>query len=460
MNTDVAIVGSGPAGSSAAIQLARRGIESVIVEKVPFPRYHIGESLTGEAGGLLRGLGFEEPMRANCHPVKHGVKVYGPSGSPWFVPVMQRTEEGTLRDQVTWQVRRSDFDSMLHKEAERAATIIPGKAVRPLLTDDGAVRGLLVRPAEGGELELEADLVLDCSGQATFLATHGLTGPKYLGAYDKQIAIFSQVTGFERDSGTDGARDEMPDNTLTFYKSKFHWAWAIPLDDEVVSVGVVIPAEYFLDCKETKEDFLRRELRELSDELSRRLPTIELVEDVHVIPNYSFQVAGWVGKGFMCVGDAHRFIDPIFSPGVFVAMKEASFAAQTAARYLGDGHDPQILREHMIHCDQGIDIFEDMIDTFWENPIAFAALVHMRCRDEMIDIFAGRIYAEDGQPSSAVFRLRKLLQRERTYDSQTHESLPIGSRYHPERAALWNATLDSVETTERWMRETEMEEVA
>jgi len=83
----------------------------------------------------------------------------------------------------------------------------------------------------------------------------------------------------------------------------------------------------------------------------------------------------------------------------------------------------------------------------------------MRRRDEMIDIFAGRIYAEDGQPSSAVFRLRKLLQRERTYDSQNHESLPVGSRYHPERAALWNASFDSVETTERWMRETEMEEV-
>ena len=453
MKTSVAILGSGPAGSCAAMQLADHGIESVIVEKLPFPRYHIGESLTGEAGGLLRELGFEERMLAARHPVKHGVKVYGPSGQPWFVPVMQRLTDGTLRDQVTWQVRRSTFDAMLLEEAERrGATVIPGKALRPLLTDDGAIRGLRVRPTEGGELDLEADLVLDCSGQATFMATHGITGPKYLGAYDKQIAIFSQVAGFERDSGTNGARAEMPDNTLTFYRSKYHWAWAIPLDDDVVSVGVVIPSQYFLDRKETKEDFLRRELHEMNDDLTRRLPTIEFVEDVHVIPNYSFQVSGWAGDGFMCVGDSHRFIDPIFSPGVFVAMKEAHFAAETAARYLSNGSGSELVREHMVHCDQGTDIFEDMIDTFWENPLAFSVLVHKRCREEMIDIFAGRMYSEDDQPSDAVFRLRKLLQRERTYD-RDHDSAPVGSRYHPDRASLWNSTLDSVETTERWMRE-------
>lgn len=454
MKTGVAILGGGPAGSCAAMHLASHGIDSVIVEKVPFPRYHIGESMTGEAGGLLRELGFEEEMIAAGHPLKHGVKVYGPSGNPWFIPVMQRTPDGALAEQVTWQVRRSDFDAMLLEEAERrGATVISGKALRPLLTEDGAVRGLSVRPSEGGELELDAELVLDCSGQATFMAANGLTGPKYLGAYDKQIAIFSQVAGFERDSGTGGERDAMPGNTLIFYRAKYHWAWAIPLDDDVVSVGVVIPAQYFLDRKESKQDFLRRELGELTAELARRLPSLEFVEDVHVIPNYSFQVSGFAGEGFICVGDSHRFIDPIFSFGLFVAMKEARFAAETAALYLGNGRESDLMREHVVRCDVGIDILEDLIDAFWENPLAFTLLVHLRCPEEMIDFFAGRIYAEDGQPSPAVFRLRKLLQRERSYDGQNHDSVPIGSRYHPERAALWNATLDSVETTERWMRE-------
>jgi flavin-dependent dehydrogenase len=451
MKTDVAIVGGGPAGSSAAIHLARRGIESVIVEKMPFPRFHIGEAMTGECGGLVRELGFEERMLADRHPHRHGARVYGPGRSPWFVPVMQRTAEGDLQDQHTWHVRRSDFDAMLLKEAEhRGATVVPGKALKPLLTDDEAVRGVSVQSSDG-DFELEADLVLDCSGQGTFMAKHGLTGPKYLGAYDKQIAIFSQVTGVERDTGA--TKEEMPGNTLIFYRSKFHWCWAIPLDDEVTSVGVVVPSQYFVERQESKEDFLRRELHELSDELVRRLPVVEFIEDVHVIPNYSFQVSGFARKGFICVGDSHRFVDPIFSFGLFAAIKEAGFAAETAARYLGDERGEDVLREHMLRCEQGLDIVEDLIDTFWENPIAFSVLAHLKCREDMIDIFAGRIYPEDGQPSPTVLRLRKLLQRERSYNGNGFDSVPVGSRYHPERAALWNATLDSVETTERWMRE-------
>ena len=454
MKTDVAILGGGPAGSCAAIYLARHGIESMIVEKVPFPRYHIGESMTGEAGGILRDLGFAERLEAAGHPHRHGARVFGRGAEPWFVPIMQRTPEGELEEQYAWQVRRSVFDSMLLDEATRHATLIPGKALTPLLTDDGAVRGLRVRSADGGEFDLEAGLVLDCSGQATFMATHGVTGPKYLGSYDKQIAVFSQVVGFERDAD-DGTPKGKPGNTIILYKSKFHWAWAIPLDDDVVSVGVVTPAQYFIDRKESKQDYLRRELGELHEELARRLPKIELVEDVHVIPNYSFQVRNFAGEGFICVGDAHRFIDPIFSFGLYVAMKEAGFAAETAKRYLAsDPTNGELMREHMVHCERGIDVVEDFIDAFWENPLAFAVLVHHRYREDMIDVFAGRMYPNESQPYRVVEGFRKLLKRDRSYgDDELLYSVPIGSRFHPERAALWNSSLDSVETTERWMRE-------
>ena len=455
MKTDVAIIGGGPAGACAALNLARHGIDSTIVEKVPFPRFHIGESPTGEASALLRGLGFEEQLEAAGHPHKHGVRVFGSGAQPWFVPVMARMPDGELSDALAWQLRRSEFDAMLLDEASRHSTTIPGKALEPLVAEDGAVRGVRVRSADGGELDLEAQLVLDCSGQATFMAARGVTGPKYLGAYDKQIAIFSHVVGFQRDEPQDARRDLMPGNTLIFYKTKYHWAWAIPLDDEVVSVGVVIPARYFLDRKESKAAFLERELRELHGELARRLPTVEFVEDVHAIPNYSFQVRGFAGEGFICVGDSHRFIDPIFSFGLHVAMSEAGFAADTAKRYLEEGgHNGELFREHMARCERGIDVVEDFIDAFWENPLAFAVLVHRRYREEMIDVFAGRIYSDDPQPPRLVGAFRELLDRERSYDDdELLYSVPIGSRFQPERAPLWNAKLDSVETTERWMRE-------
>ncbi len=454
MKTQVAIVGGGPGGAASAMFLARHGIESIIIEKETFPRYHIGESMTGEAGGVLRELGLGERMLQDKHPVKHGVRVYGPQGhTAWFVPVMQRDANNNLKDQFTWQVRRSVFDQMMLDEAvARGATLIHGKATKPIMTDDGAVCGVEVRMADGGVQQIEAEMVLDCSGQSTWLANLGyVTGPKYLGAYDKQIALFSQVTGFERDPG--GDREHMPDNTHIFYQKKYHWAWAIPLDDEVVSVGIVTPSQYFVDKKESKPDYVKRELRELHPELSRRLPEINLVEDAHVIPNYSFQVRKFAGRGYMCIGDSRRFIDPIFSFGLYVTMKEAQFAADVVRDYLNgknrDSDSP--FEDYMVMAEKGADVLEDVLDCFWENPLAFAFFVHARYRELLIDVFAGRIY--HGQPSRAVEAFRTILKRERTYDEDGLYSMPIGSRYHPERAPLWDADASLVETTELWMRE-------
>ncbi|MBK7925250.1 MAG: tryptophan 7-halogenase [Gemmatimonadetes bacterium] len=92
IKTDVAIIGGGPGGTTAAMYLLREGLRPLIIERDQFPRYHIGESMTGECGGILRDLGLEEKMRTARHPAKQGVKVFGPTGkNGWFVPVMART---------------------------------------------------------------------------------------------------------------------------------------------------------------------------------------------------------------------------------------------------------------------------------------------------------------------------------------------------------------------------------
>jgi len=455
MKTDVLIVGGGPAGASSAMFLVREGIRPVILEMETFPRYHIGESLTGAGGKVLRDLGLDAEMYRRRHPCKQGVKVYGQSvRGTWFVPVTGRDKNWELFEWDTWQVRRSDFDKMMLDEAvSRGASLIPGKALAPVVDDRGAVRGVKVRMPDGKVQTIESELLLDCSGQATFLANAGVTGPKYLGSHDKQIAIFSQVTGAIRDDGT--TRDAHKDNTLIFYQQKHHWAWFIPLDEEVVSVGVVVPAAYFLDKKETKQAFLLRELREMHPELARRISTpAELVEDVHVIPNYSYQVKKFTGKGFMCIGDAHRFIDPIFSFGLTVAMREAQFMAPVARDYLnGQNRDSQHpFSAYQLFCEKGIDILEDVLDSFWEYPLPFALLVHARYPEYMTDMFAGRIY--EHQPSPALHAFRGLLKREedreRSYEYEDLYSIPIGSRYHPERAPTWE-TNSTVETTESWM---------
>lgn len=460
INTDVLIIGGGPAGSCSALRLLQRGISPIIVEREEFPRFHIGESMTGECGNLVRELGFEDHMIEEKYPVKHGVVVSGTKGNPdWWLPMSKRNPDLTADLNPTWQVRRSKFDKMLLDTAlARGAELIAGKATVPLV-DNGRVLGAEVELANGETLEIQAKITLDCSGQATFLANRKATGPKYMGSYDKQIAIFSHIKNFVRDEDTDKP-DVKSTNTHIFYTRKYHWAWGIPIDHEVQSVGIVVPAAYFRGKQESKRDFYVRELRELNPGLARRVEDAELVEDVHIIPNYSFQVAGFTGPGYICVGDSHRFVDPIFSFGLYVAIQESKVAVDAAVDYLaaggvaaGNGKNPFF--DYMVGVEKGIDVLEDMIDTFWENPLAFAVMVHNKYREPMLDVFSGRIYEGmlNKNRDEAMVAFRKLLKRERAYDDQTLFSVPIGSRYHPERAELWNSELSSVEGTERWIRD-------
>lgn len=449
MKTQVVIVGGGPGGCTAAMFLLKEGIKPIIIEQEEFPRFHIGESMTGEASGVLRRLGLEEEMNRRRFPVKYGVRVFGTS--KWFIPVARRNENWELEPGTAWQVRRSEFDSMMLAEAQkRGAVLIRGTASNVLRAEDGTVRGVTVKRKDGTIEEIESELVLDCSGMATFLANLKVTGPKYVGSYDKQIAFFAHVKGALRNEDVDV--ETARDNTVILYKKKYHWSWFIPVDDEVVSIGLVVPTAEFTAHKQTPGEFFRSYMPTINPELARRVQNLEYVEDVHVIPNYSYQVRGFCGKGFICIGDAHRFIDPIFSFGLSATMREAEFAIPHVINYLkGENRDQaNPFDAYQRFIEKGTDNLEDMVDMFWEQPFAFATFVHDRYRDQLTDAFAGRIYETEHQPSPAILVFRKLLKRERDYDHPDDYSIPIGSRYHPERAPLWEPD-SPVGTTEEWL---------
>jgi flavin-dependent dehydrogenase len=406
MKTDVAIIGGGPGGATCAMKLSEYGVSSAIIEKDPFPRYQIGESMTGECGAIVRELGLEQEMLAADFPRKHGVGVVGPEGrSSWYVPVMSRASDGSLEETFTWQVRRSTFDKILLDAAvKRGSTLIEGAATQVIRDDTGAVRGVKVRTADGGMEEVHSEVVVDVSGYTTFLCNAGVTSKKTRGHYDKQVAIFSQITGAQRDEG------KTHDDTFIYFREKNHWAWFIPIDRDVVSVGVVVPADYLRSKEKDQRAFLLRELREINPALTRRLESIEIVEEVRSRPNYSFHIKEFTGPNYLCVGDCHRFIDPVFSFGLFLTMKEAEIAAKAVKGFFDGDHrnDENPFAGYQAYCDGTLDAVEAVVDGFWDYPLQFAFLAHHRNRDDFIDILAGRVYLEEGQEPPDGF---KALQR-------------------------------------------------
>jgi flavin-dependent dehydrogenase len=145
--------------------------------------------------------------------------------------------------------------------------------------------------------------------------------------------------------------------------------------------------------------------------LSERLPDLTPQEPINAIPNFSYRVQNYTGKGFVCIGDAHRFIDPIFAYGVYFGIQEGEFAASTIAQLLSgeirtDGN-PFADFERL--CDEGNEVVEDVIGVLWEYPLAFQRIVTWRDKESALDLLSGRIYGAIGANNVARIAMRKLM---------------------------------------------------
>jgi len=400
----IPIIGSGPAGTASAMNLLRYGFQPLIIERDSFPRFHIGESLTTECVDALNRLGLQAQLAALSAPGKKGVRIFSrhPENS-FYVGAGD-----------AWQVERARFDSMMLDTAvERGAHHLQGSA-RKLVFEDGHWR-VDVETADGSTRQIASRFVIDASGQQRFSQRQGLIGPLQEGRYARQIAFFSQFEGVTR---------ELSDawDTLIFHRDMHEWCWMIPLSEQVTSIGLVLPVETWKQDKQSVDEFLDTRLAEFSAPLALRLSSARRVGPVRTVSNYSYRIEPYASRGLFCVGDSHRFIDPIFSFGVEFAVVEAEYVGK--AIQACSGLDTAAWSAHIDNylriTTEAQNVIDDMLQYFWAYPWGFANMAHVRFREEFLEIFAGRLY-ESGE-GEGLRRMRDTLANDRDSDRRQSAS--------------------------------------
>lgn len=389
---DVIVVGCGPGGSTAAYHLAKRGFRVLALERHGFPRYHIGESLTGVAASLLSEMDLADEMERRSFPRKTGVKVVGRNAqSEFFVPSLV----------PTWQVRRDEFDQMLLDRAVSAGVEHVHGSVKRILRDGERVVGVAYRPSGCPDdllQEARAGMVVDATGHSALMSRHHVAGARQIDAFGHQIAVFTQFDGALRDEGP------MGNNTVIFYAKKHHWAWFIPLSESVVSVGAVVPIRTYKEIADSPEALMLWATDEINPELARRLRGAHATEPVRTVGNYSYRIEPYAGPGWLCVGDAHRFADPIFSFGVAFAMCEAVAAAKATELALRDHREADALADYVAYCDRGQEAAYDLIRYFWRYPAFFPFQVQGDFRHDMMRLFSGDFFRDEEIPALVAMR--------------------------------------------------------
>lgn len=317
-NYDAIVVGGGPAGSSTAALLAEKGHDVLVVEKEKFPRYHVGESLMPFCYFPLERLGLIDTLMESANPRKYCVQFVRQDGflsQPFYF--FQHFDHPSS---TTWQVWRSEFDKMiLDKARSNGATVMEETKAKKLIKSGDRVEGITVESDELGSLDLHAPIVVDASGRDCFAAHKQkwmVRDPEL-----KKIALWTYYKGAKRDPGLDEGA------TTVAYLPNKGWFWYIPLSGDMVSVGIVAERDYLFNgsTKDHEEIFQREVLN--NEWIKEHLADAEQTGEYRITGEYSYRNRYCASEGLVLAGDALGFLDPVFSSGVFLALKSGVMLA-------------------------------------------------------------------------------------------------------------------------------------
>lgn len=322
---DIIVIGGGPGGSASAALLAQKGYSVLLLERERFPRFQIGESLLPYNNELFKRLGVWDQLKGGSYIPKFGATFVTGDGDVGYSFSFKRNLPEKLAQ--SFQVKRSEFDHLLLKNAARNGVEVR-EEVR-VVDVDLSQPTVRVKAVEGGETkEFEARFVVDASGYGSVIGSR--YGQKADEKSLEKVAFFAHFTGVK----PLGEGDESGNTVIVILKNA--WFWLIPVSDEITSVGLVVDREHFKTCGLQPEHLLQQTVAS-APYVASLMEQARQTTPVFARKDFSYRMKNIVGENYALVGDAAGFIDPIFSTGVFIAMKSAEIAADAVEARLRTG---------------------------------------------------------------------------------------------------------------------------
>lgn len=329
-NPRVIVIGGGPAGATASTLIAQAGHSVVLFERDRFPRFHIGESLIPETYWVLKRLNMLDKLRRGQFVKKYSVQFiteHGKISEPFHF-----WDHKPHESSQTWQVLRSEFDQqMLDNAREHGVEVHEGARVLEVLFEGTRAVGVSVQFDDGSTRTVHADVVIDASGQSSVLMDR-----MQLRQWDdelKKAALWTYFEGAERGVGQDEG------TTLVCQTAKkAGWFWYIPLHNNIISVGVVADFNYLFKNRDTKdhEKIFFEEVAKCPG-VKDRIAVGKRCAPFRAAKEYSYRAKECAGDGWVLIGDAYSFLDPLYSSGVLMALKSGELAADAIVAGLAKG---------------------------------------------------------------------------------------------------------------------------
>ena len=384
---DVVVIGGGPAGATTSTLLAQAGLKVGLFERETFPRFHIGESLIPETYWVLKRLNMLEKMQRSRFVKKYSVQFINANGklsAPFYF-----WDNKPHECSQTWQVVRSEFDHMMLNNArEHGVDAFDGVHVVDVLFEDDRATGVAIKQ-DGQRKQIRARVVVDASGQGALLMNR-----LKLRLWDPVLnkgAIWTYWEGAYRDTG----RDEGATMVIQT-PGKEGWFWNIPLHDNIVSLGVVAPFDYLFKGRKGAHEQTYQEEVEKTPAVKERIKSARRVTGYFATRDYSYRSTQCAGNGWVLVGDAFGFLDPLYSSGVLLALKSGELAADALVDGLkkGDTSGAQLGRWGD-NFNEGVDRMRRLVCEYYDG-FSFGNFVrnYPELRNTVTDLLIGDLFTD------------------------------------------------------------------